>query len=77
MSGKTDILIIGAGITGCALGRELSRFDADITVLERGSDVAEGATKANSGIVHAGYDAVPGTSKAFYNVRGAAMYPEL
>ena len=77
MNYTTDILIIGAGITGCAAARELSRFRASVTVLDRGCDVAEGATKANSGIVHAGYDAVPGTQKAKYNVLGAKMYPEL
>ena len=74
---KTDILLIGAGVTGCALARELSRFQARITVLDRGADLAEGATKANSGIVHAGYDALPGTKKALYNVRGARMYEAL
>ena len=72
-----DILIVGCGITGCAVARELSRFHASVAVLDRGSDVAEGATKANSGIVHAGYDAVPGTQKARYNVRGASMYEAL
>ena len=77
MSVKTDILIIGAGITGCAVARELSAFDASVIVLDRESDIAEGATKANSGIVHAGYDAVPGTQKAFYNVRGSQMYEAL
>ena len=77
MHTESDILIIGSGITGCALARELSRYSASVVVLERGSDVAEGATKANSGIVHAGYDAHPGTLKAHYNVLGAAMYPEL
>ena len=74
---QTDILIVGAGITGTALAREMSRYNASVTVIESGSDVAEGATKANSGIVHAGYDAIPGTLKAKYNVRGAAMFPEL
>ena len=74
---QTDILIIGAGITGTALARELSRYHVSVTVIERGADVAEGATKANSGIVHAGYDAVPGTLKAKYNVLGAAMFPGL
>ena len=73
----SDILIIGSGITGCAVARELSRYTASVTVLDRGNDIAEGATKANSGIVHAGYDAEPGTKKAYYNVRGAAMYPRL
>ena len=77
MKYSSDILIIGSGITGCAVARELSRYRASVTVLDCGSDIAEGATKANSGIVHAGYDAVPGSRKAFYNVRGAAMYPAL
>ena len=73
----TDILIIGAGITGTALAREISRYDVSCVVIDRACDVAEGATKANSGIVHAGYDAVPGTLKAKYNVAGAAAYPGL
>ena len=73
----SDILIVGAGITGTALARELSRYDASVLVIDRGADVAEGATKANSGIVHAGYDAVPGTNKAKYNVAGASMYASL
>ena len=74
---QLDILVIGAGITGTALSRELSRLNATVAVIDRACDVAEGATKANSGIVHAGYDALPGTQKAMYNVRGAQMYPGL
>ena len=74
---QTDILIIGAGITGSALARELSRYNASVCVTEMACDVAEGATKANSGIVHAGFDALPGTLKAKYNVLGAGMYPDL
>ena len=77
MYSESDILIIGGGITGCAVARELSRYHASVVLLERGDDIAQGATKANSGIVHAGYDAVPGTRKAYYNVLGAAMYPGL
>ena len=77
MKGTSDILIIGAGVVGCALARELSRYTASVAVIERAWDVAEGASKANSGIVHAGYDAVPGTRKAKYNVEGAGMFPEL
>ena len=69
-----DIIIIGAGIVGCAAARELSRYDASILVLEAGGDVAEGATKANSGIIHAGFDAHPGTLKAHYNVIVANLY---
>lgn len=70
-------MIIGAGVVGCALARELSRYEASVAVLERMSDVAEGASKANSGIVHAGFDAKPGTLKARLNVEGAMMYPAL
>ena len=73
----TDIIIIGAGVVGASVARALSRYDASIMVLESACDVAEGSSKANSGIVHAGYDAVPGTLKAKLNVRGAQMYPAL
>ena len=77
MKTKSDILIIGAGITGCCVARELAAYNASVLVLEKESDIAEGSTKANSGIVHAGYDAVPGSLKAYYNVRGASIYPGL
>ncbi len=77
MEHKSDIVIIGGGVIGCATARELSRYKASIILLEQGGDIAEGASKANSGIVHAGYDAVPGTLKAKYNVLGAKMLPEL
>ena len=73
----TEILLIGAGVTGCALARVLSRYNVQVTVIDRGADVAEGASKANSGIVHAGFDARPGTMKAKLNVEGATMYPAL
>ncbi len=72
-----DILIIGAGVVGCALARKLSHYEGKIAVLERAEDVADGASKANSGIVHAGFDAKPGTKKAYYNVKGAKMYASL
>ena len=65
---SADILIIGSGITGTALARELSQFESSVIVIDRGADIAEGATKANSGIIHAGYDALPGTNKARFNV---------
>ena len=73
----TDVIIIGAGVVGCAVARELSKYNAKVVVIERRNDVACGASKANSGIVHAGFDAVPGTKKAYYNVLGAKMYAEL
>ncbi|MCM1191727.1 MAG: NAD(P)/FAD-dependent oxidoreductase [Butyrivibrio sp.] len=69
----TDIIVIGAGVTGCGIARELARYDWSVTVLERASDVCEGTSKANSGIAHAGFDAVPGTLKAKLNVEGNVM----
>ena len=72
-----DIIIIGAGVSGAAVARELSRYKRDILVLEGKSDVCEGTSKANSGIVHAGYDAVPGTLKALLNVKGNILYDKL
>ena len=71
-----DVIIIGAGIVGCATARELSRRKLDVLVLERENDAAGGASKANSGIVHAGYDAKPGTDKARFNMLGAVMFEE-
>lgn len=74
---ETDVIIIGAGVVGCATARELSRYNLNVMVLEAGSDVAEGASKANSAIVHAGFDAKPGTSKAKFNVLGNAMFEDV
>ena len=71
---QKKVLIIGAGVIGCAVARGLSRYQIDLTVLERGHDVCEGASKANSGIVHAGFDAKPGTMKARLNVEGSQQY---
>ena len=72
-----DIVIVGAGVTGCSIARELSRFRADICVLDQNSDVCEGTSKANSAIVHAGYDPVPGTLKAGLNVRGNEIMDQI
>ncbi len=72
-----DVIVIGAGVTGSAVARELSRFDLRVAVLEKSCDVAEGATKSNSAIVHAGFDAQPGTNKARFNVLGNAMFEPL
>ena len=54
-----DVMIIGAGVTGSAIARELMRKKRKVAVLERCSDICEGTSKANSGIVHAGFDATP------------------
>jgi len=69
-----DIAIIGAGVIGAFVARELSRYDLSIALIERDSDVANGTSKANSGIVHAGYDVEEGTLKAKLNVKGNEMY---
>ncbi len=72
-----DIIIIGAGVSGCAIARELSRKKADILVVDRAEDVCCGTTKANSAIIHAGYDAKHGTLMAKLNVLGSQMMPQL
>ena len=72
-----DVAIIGAGVIGALTARELSKYRLNVALLEATNDVAMGASKANSGIVHAGFDAMPGTLKAELNVKGCAMMPEL
>lgn len=72
-----DIVIIGAGVSGSAIARELSRYQANILVLEKEEDVCCGTSKANSAIVHAGFDAKPGTLKAKLNVQGSVMMEKL
>lgn len=72
-----DVLIIGCGITGAAMAFELSKYRLKVAVLEKENDVADGTTKANSAILHAGYDPEPGTLMARLNVRGSALAKEL
>lgn len=72
-----DVVIIGAGVTGSAIARELSKKKLKTAVLEKASDVCEGTSKANSGIVHAGFDAKPGSLKAKLNVQGNEMMESL
>lgn len=72
-----DVIIVGAGIMGAATAYELAKYDLDILVLEKEHDVSNGTSKANSGIVHAGYDATEGTLMAKYNALGNAMYESL
>lgn len=66
-----DVTIIGCGVIGAVLARKLSQYDLRILILERENDVAMGTTKANSAIVHAGYDPEPGTLMAKLNVQGS------
>lgn len=72
-----DVVIIGAGVSGSAIARELSRYKVKMCVLEKEEDVCCGTSKANSGIVHAGYDAVPGSLMAKLNVKGNEMMEQL
>ena len=74
---QADIVIIGGGITGLAIARELSKYTLAVVVLESNPELAAGSTKANSGICHAGYDPEPGSLKAILNVRGNKLYREL
>lgn len=69
------IAIIGGGVIGALTARELTRYACDVVLIERGADVAEGASRANSGIVHAGHDAPEGSLKARFNVEGNALMP--
>jgi len=72
-----DVVIIGAGVTGAAVAWKLSEYNIKTCVLEKNSDVCEGTSKANSAIIHAGYDAAEGSLKAKLNVRGNEMMDEL
>ena len=68
-----DCVVIGAGVVGGLVARELTKYNLSVCIVEKDSDVAMGATRANSAIVHAGYDAKEGTLKAKLNVRGSEM----
>lgn len=72
-----DVAIVGAGVVGSAIARELSKFKVKACVIEKDEDVCNGTSKANSAIVHAGFDAKPGTLKAKLNVRGNEMMDAL
>ena len=69
-----DAVVIGAGCVGAMTVRELTKYNLKVCILEKENDVSLGATRANSAIVHAGFDAEPGTLKARLNVRGAELF---
>ena len=77
MNRDFDIVIIGAGVIGCNIARELSQYKIKTLILEKDGDVCARASMANSAIVHSGYDPVPGTKKAYFNVKGNAMFDDL
>lgn len=68
-----DVVIVGAGVIGGMLARELSKYKLSVCILEKENDVAMGASRANSGIIHGGYDPVPGTLKATLNSQGVEL----
>ena len=72
-----DIIVIGGGAVGAFVARSLSRYELNVLVLEKENDVGDATSMANSAIVHSGYDPVPGTKKARFNVEGNKMFPEL
>lgn len=72
-----DVVVIGGGVTGCSIARSLSRYQLRVALLEKDEDVCSGTSKANSAIVHAGYDPEPGSLKAKLNILGSEMMPQL
>lgn len=72
-----DIIIVGGGVIGCSIARSLSKYDKKICLIEKNVEICQETTKANSAIVHGGYDCEPGSLKAKMNVRGNAMFPKL
>ena len=74
---KFDVLIIGAGVTGAMIARNLSKYDVKVALLDKENDVGNLTSNANSAIVHSGYDPLPGTNKAKFNVAGNAMFDKI
>ncbi len=72
-----DVVVIGAGIVGCMIARELSRYVLRVALLDQADDIGTGASAANSAILHAGHDPVPGTLKAQLNSRGNRLWPRI
>ncbi|MCX7795288.1 MAG: NAD(P)/FAD-dependent oxidoreductase [bacterium] len=77
MDKELDVVIIGGGIVGTAIARELSRYQLRVALVEKEADVGWGTTKANSAVVHTGYDPKPGTLMAKLNVQGARLFPSI
>lgn len=75
--GQVEVLIVGAGVVGAALARELSRYQLSVALVEKEADVSFGTSKTNSGIVHSGIHDQPGTLKAKLCVRGNNLFPKL
>jgi len=76
MQSQTDILIVGGGVTGTAIARELSRYQLDVVLVEKSPDVCTGTSKSNTALIHAGFNADPNKQKGRLNVRGNELYHE-
>ena len=74
---KWDIIIIGAGVIGCSIARNISKYSINTLVIEKSSDVCSGTSKGNSGIVHSGYGAEPGTLKAKFNIISNPLFDQV
>lgn len=74
---KFDILVVGGGVVGCAILEKLSKYNLSVALIEAENDVACGASRANSGLVHAGFDCVPGSLKAELNAKGNFVFEDL
>ena len=77
MKSYHDVLIVGAGVIGTLIARELSKYDLDVVIVDKNNDAGDATSSANSAIIHSGYDPEPGSLKAKFNVLGNAKYPEL
>lgn len=73
---RAEVVVIGAGVIGCSIAREITRYTHDVVILEKESDVSAGTSKANNAEVHSGIGEKPGTLKQKLNVRGNLMYDE-
>jgi len=76
-SRTVDVVVIGGGVVGCSIFRELSRYDASLALIERHPDICEGTSKANSAIVHTGFDAPPGTLEARLLAEARELWPDV
>ena len=77
MKNEYDVAVVGGGVVGCAIARELSRYQLRVVLRERESDVARGTSGKNSGVVHTGFNVPKGSVKARLNVLGASLFEEL
>ena len=77
MKNYHDVLIVGAGVVGTLIARELSKYSLDVVILDKNNDAGDATSSANSAIIHSGYDPEPGSLKAKFNVLGNAKYPKL